>query len=161
MTAAHRFSLARTGLALTLALASTAYAACPTKPGRFVANGAEVTDTDTSLVWQRCSVGQTWSGSTCTGTASTMTHEAALTTARDSTGGWRLPNVKELASLADKGCSNPAIDSTAFPATPLTWYWSATPYAGDASGAWGVFFGNVYGYNRNGTYAVRLVRASQ
>lgn len=31
---------------------------------------------------------------------------------------WRLPNVKELPGIADKSFSNPAIDSTVFPAIP-------------------------------------------
>jgi len=46
-------------------------------------------------------LGQTWAnaGSSCTGTASTYTHEQAPAYAKTQTG-WRLPNVKELASLA-------------------------------------------------------------
>ena len=30
-------------------------------------NGAEVKDTQTGLVWQRCMLGQTWEGSACSG----------------------------------------------------------------------------------------------
>jgi Protein of unknown function (DUF1566) len=145
----------------------TCFAACPSSPGRYTANGAEVTDTRTGLVWARCSAGQTWSGSACTGTASSYTHEGALSYAKaqaSTTGvAWRLPSVKELASIADKGCQNPAIDSAAFPSTPSTWYWSSSPYVGDAGYAWSVSFGNGYvgnGY-RYGNGAVRLVRASQ
>ena len=83
--------------------------------------GDEVTDTQTGLTWRRCSEGQVWSGSTCTGAAATYTHEQALAraTAQAGTSGWRLPNVKELASLADKTRRNPAIDTTAFPATTI------------------------------------------
>jgi Protein of unknown function (DUF1566) len=81
----------------------------------------------------------------------------------DSATGWRLPNVKELASLADKGCQSPAIDSTAFPSTPSSWYWSSSPYVGYSGNAWNVGFGGglVSGYNRYGSSQVRLVRASQ
>jgi Protein of unknown function (DUF1566) len=130
----------------------------------YSAAGDEVTDTQTGLVWRRCSEGQAWSGGTCTGSAATYTHEQALAraTAQMGTAGWRLPNVKELASLADKTRTDPAINTTAFPATPSNWYWSSTPYAGDASRAWFVSFynGNVgYDHVRYHYYHhVRLVR---
>jgi len=150
-----------------LSAAVAAQVACPTTAGRFVPNGAEVADSQTGLVWQRCSAGQSWSGSTCTGTAATYTHEAALTYAQtqntaNSTTGWRLPNVKELSSIADKGCQSPAIDGTAFPNTNAV-YWSSSPYVGVASYAWYVVFNDGYVYYslRGYTYAVRLVRASQ
>jgi hypothetical protein len=127
-------------------------------------DGTEVTDRKTGLVWQRCSAGQSWSATTtCTGTAATYTHEAALSFAKTQTG-WRLPNVKELSSITDKTRSNPAIDVTAFPATPSYVYWTSTPFAGDALSAWCVNFylGNVNYCHRNGlssyAYHVRLVR---
>ncbi|MDO4724850.1 MAG: DUF1566 domain-containing protein [Comamonadaceae bacterium] len=157
-------------VALTLALgaaAMPALAACPSSaPGRFVptgANNAEVRDTETGLIWARCSVGQSWDGSACTGAASAMTHEAALAHAKGQAG-WRLPNVKELSSLVDRGCSAPAIDATVFPNTPGNWYWTSTPYAGNPAGAWSVNFsvGNAYNLHRGvDDGAVRLVRASQ
>ncbi len=153
------------------ATAISAHAACPSWPteDRFTISGEEVTDKRTGLVWKRCSEGQTLSGSSCTGSAATYTHEQALARAKsantaDSATGWRLPNVKELASLADKGCQNPAIDSTAFPGRPSNWYWSSSPYVGSSSYAWNVDFGygSVYGYDRSDGYLrVRLVRASQ
>jgi hypothetical protein len=150
-------------------VASQAQAACPTTAGRFVANAAEVADSQTGLIWQRCSAGQSWSGSTCTGSVGGYTHEQALAYAKtqnttDSATGWRLPNVKELSSLADKGCQDPAIDSTAFPATPSSWYWASSPDVGNSFYAWYVYFGNGYAgspSNRNYNGAVRLVRASQ
>lgn len=146
-----------------LALAWGAQAACPTTPGRFVANGAEVTDSQTGLVWARCSVGQSWSGSACTDTGGFLSYslEQALALSQ-AVAGWRLPNVKELTSIADKGCRNPAIDSTAFPNTANTWYWASSPYVGSASLAWNVNFNTgavsqgYFGY----TMMVRLVRSS-
>lgn len=124
--------------------------------------GDEVTDTQTGLIWRRCSEGQAWSGSTCTGTVATYTHEQALAraTAQAGTAGWRLPNVKELASITDKTRAFPAIDTTAFPSTPSSWYWTSTPFVGDARYVWGVGFINGYvdGNGRNGYYHVRLVR---
>lgn len=124
-------------------------------------DGAEVTDSKTGLIWQRCSAGQAWSAGTvtCTGTAATYTHEAALSYAKSQTG-WRLLNVKELSSITDKSRNNPAIDVTAFPATPSNWFWTSTPYAGDASDAWVVGFdgGVVSGGYRGNALRVRLVR---
>lgn len=72
--------------------------------------------------------------------------------------------MKELTSLADKGCQSPAIDSTAFPATPSNWFWSSSPYVGNSYSAWSVNFNNGYvnySLRLNGSYHVRLVRASQ
>jgi hypothetical protein len=153
------------GAAYSLLVVTSTLAACPSWPtaSRFQmsADGTQVTDNRTGLIWARCSVGQSWSGSTCSGTASTMTHEAALSTAKGQTG-WRLPNVMELSSLADRGCQSPAIDGIAFPNTQITYYWSTSPYVRDSNYAWSVHFeaGLVYNYNRSEVYAVRLVRAS-
>jgi hypothetical protein len=148
---------------LLLPVALGAFAA----PFTVSADGQEVTDTKTGLIWRRCAEGMTASGGTCTGTASAFTHEAALTrasTQATSTGvAWRLPNVKELSSIADKSRSNPAIDTVAFPATPANWFWSSSPYVGYADYAWVVYFsvGYVGDYGRSDTYYVRLVRAGQ
>lgn len=130
------------------------------------ADGSEVKDTATGLIWRRCSEGQTWSGSTCTGTAATYTHENALlrakTEATSSGKAWRVPNVKELSSITQLGVSvNPSIDTAAFPATPSSYFWSSSPYVGYSYGAWFVFFGYGYVYSgdyRNGSVYVRLVR---
>lgn len=160
----------KTLIASLLALQSmVALAACPSTPGRFVANGAEVTDTRTGLIWQRCSAGQSWRGSTCKGRVGIYTPEQALAYAKtqnttDSVTGWRLPNVKELSSLADRGCQEPAIDSTVFPATTSDYlYETSSPFvshSGTAWGIWGVGFGGgTVGATSDG--AVRLVRSSQ
>jgi Protein of unknown function (DUF1566) len=131
------------------------------------ADGQAVTDAKTGLIWRRCAEGMTASGGTCTGTASTFTHEAALTrasTQATATGmAWRLSNVKELSSIADKSRINPAIDTVAFPATPASLFWSSSPYVGNASYAWYVYFydGYVYGDVRVSSGYVRLVRAGQ
>lgn len=135
-------------------------AACPSITGRFIANGTDVTDNRTGLIWARCSVGQSWNGSICSGTAITYTHEQALSYVK-SQSGWRLPNVKEISSLTDKGCSNPAIDSTLFSNTMPNRYWSSSPYTvNDSSLSWSVYFfdGGVNISNRNLYQYVRLVR---
>ena len=131
------------------------------------ADGQEVTDSATGLIWRRCAEGMVISLGACTGTASTFSHELALTRARTeaiATGiAWRLPNVKELSSIVDISLSNPAIDATAFPATPADAFWSASPNVGIPSCAWIVYFINGgVGYNsRTSSSKVRLVRAGQ
>lgn len=40
--------------------------------------GAQVRDLYTQLIWQRCSVGQQWNGSTCTGQVQTLSWVDAL-----------------------------------------------------------------------------------
>ena len=165
----------KTLIASLLALQSmVALAACPSTPGRFVANGAEVTDTRTGLIWQRCSAGQSWRGSTCKGRVGKYTPEQALAYAKtqnttDSVTGWRLPNVKELSSLADRGCQKPAIDSTVFPPATMSdyWYETSSPFvnhSGTAWEAWGVdFYAGRVGAAPSAPSggAVRLVRSSQ
>jgi Protein of unknown function (DUF1566) len=127
-------------------------------------DGTEVEDIVTGLTWRRCAEGMTWTGSTCTGTASTFTHEQALMAAKNQTG-WRLPNIKELSSTFDETQFAPAIDATVFPVTPSKRFWSSTPYvglSGDVVGAstWVVDFydGFVGTYSRDTPYYIRLVR---
>lgn len=134
------------------------------QPFSISADGNEVTDLKTGLIWRRCAEGKSWDGSACAGTAGIFTHEAALqraaAQASSNSVAWRLPNVKELASIADLGRSNPAIDPTAFPDTWANGYWSASPRVNDATEAWYIHFS--YGYAqydlRSRGYQVRLVR---
>ena len=93
------------------------------------ADGSEVSDSKTGLIWRRCSEGQTWSAGNCTGPAATYSHEQALAQAKTQIG-WRLPNVKELSSIADRTRSNPTIDVITFPTTLSDKYWTSTPFAG-------------------------------
>lgn len=157
-------------LLILLVTAQITQAACPSfaTNQRFTFNEAEVTDTLTSLIWKRCAEGQSWSGGSCSGSAAAYTHEQALALAKqananDSPNGWRLPNVKELSSLADKGCQNPAIDSTAFPNTRNDRFWSSSPSSASISLVWVVNFnsGFVDTRARHFTHHVRLVRVNQ
>lgn len=126
-----------------------------------------VTDQASGLQWKRCAEGQTWSGSTCTGSATGHTWQQALQLADAASDAghsdWRLPNIKELSSIVERACHSPAIDQAVFPATPTSYFWSASPYAGSSDRAWLVFFNHgVDGsyYKANG-YHVRLVRGGQ
>jgi hypothetical protein len=132
-------------------------------------NGSEVKDLKTGLVWQRCSLGQTWDGTTCAGEASSYTWQQALQAAQTAGNGWTLPNINELLSLANRSCYLPAINDTFFPNTPFDSshnygrVWSSSPVAYYGDYAWDVYFGHGYGgldYKRYALF-VRLVRASQ
>lgn len=104
-------------------------------------------DTTTDLVWRRCAEGQTWDGSTCSGEAVKYTWQQALQLAQQASNddllGWRLPNVKELATLTERDCVRPAINSSLFPATPPDDFWTSTPSADDPDRSWVVAFFNA------------------
>ncbi|WP_019675489.1 DUF1566 domain-containing protein [Arsukibacterium perlucidum] len=170
--------------ALTLLL-SSCHSATQSKqftPVPYFDNGdGTVTDIQTNLTWQRCSVGQLWTEETCIGEPTFFTWDDAMQQAKD---GWRLPTVDELDTLVL--CSNgqrtpsvrpngkfaretngkcpgsnplPTINRWAFPNTPTIWYWSSSSYAEDSGVAWVVGFGNgnVYNNSKFNDYHVRLV----
>ena len=138
-------------------------------------------DTETGLMWKRCSEGQSWDtvSETCAGIPKPFSWQGALQRAQDVNqgiagnggenlgyGDWRLPNRNELASLVEHQCNTPAINDTRFPGSVAAPYWSSSPYAGDALRAWYVDF--LDGVVRDGlktdtsiSYYVRLVRGGQ
>ncbi len=124
-----------------------------------------VTHKRTGLVWQRCAVGQTWTGSSCSGSADTYTYDEAITLTDNFAGhsDWRVPNANELASLVKYDAVSSAINQDQFPNTPVDAFWSSSPYVGSADVALYVNFnyGAVYGNYRYLSLPVRLVRASQ
>ncbi|MFA7241626.1 MAG: DUF1566 domain-containing protein [Sulfuricellaceae bacterium] len=124
-----------------------------------------VTHAPTQLTWKRCAEGQAWSSGACTGAATVMTwtQAAALTGAFAGKSDWRLPTVSELRSLVDFTRDSLAINSTIFPNTPTSNFWSASGYAGDSDSAWYVnfYFGNDYSGNKANYLYVRLVRGGQ
>lgn len=132
------------------------------------ADGQEVHDARTGLVWRRCAEGASWTGSTCAGTAVLLDWSAAAKRASEQAASartaWRLPDVKELASIIDDGKAGPAIDPALFPATPAVRFWTSTPSAGDAAHLWTVQFGQGHvgnhGY-RGDKHALRLVRSTR
>lgn len=134
-------------------------------------DGSEIKDVETGLIWQRCSIGQSWNGTSCIGEAKTYGRFAALKIAYELGNGYRLPNIKELQSLVEEACYSPSINTTAFPNVPkrvFTWvdskpihsfYISSSPYSG--STWWHVDFyqGGVHVVS-DGNYYVRAVRTS-
>lgn len=106
---------------------------------RFKDNGdGTLTDTQSKLTWMRCSLGQVWTGATCTGTPALFSWQSAQDAASklDREGGyakradWRVPQIPELAMIAERQCSNPRINLTLFPATPAVYFWTATTRRG-------------------------------
>ncbi|MCF7987014.1 MAG: DUF1566 domain-containing protein, partial [Methylovulum sp.] len=84
----------------------------------FTDNGdGTVTHQKTGLTWMRCSLGQTWTGTTCRGTANTYTYNAALKLNRNFAGysDWRLPNIAELQTIVERNNYSPAINTELFP----------------------------------------------
>lgn len=111
-----------------------------------------VSDNATVLMWQQDEPGY-------------MTWETALSYCEGlNLGGysdWRLPNIKELASLTDDMRYNPSIDTTFFPNAYVSGYLTSTTGAGSPLYAWYVYFGNGsfdYNINKNSSFYVRCVR---
>ncbi len=128
-------------------------------------NGYTVTDTKTQLTWKRCSEGQYWNGSTCSNTSDNYTWEQALQYADSHSfsgySDWRLPNVKELASLMEEACYEPSINSYIFPGVPVgRVYWSSSPNANEDNGAWYFHFDDnlELNYSKSSLNTLRLVR---
>ncbi|MCP4233986.1 MAG: DUF1566 domain-containing protein, partial [Aestuariibacter sp.] len=76
---------------------------------------------------------------------------------------WRVPSREELRSIVSYDRTVHAIDTSFFPNTKDSLYWSSSARAGDSSGAWGVYFDDGGNYNdtRGDGGHVRLVRAGQ
>jgi hypothetical protein len=139
---------------------------------RFEDNGdGTVTDTQSKLMWMRCATGQTWARGTCAGSAAQLTWQAAREAAqavnkegRFSYGDWRVPQVTELASIAERQCKNPRINLAIFPDTPAEPFWTASTRKGAGSEG----FAFVLGFGADGVryegkeekHVVRLVRTA-
>ncbi|MDP5137334.1 DUF1566 domain-containing protein [Rheinheimera baltica] len=146
---------------------------------QIIGDGSVVRDVVTWLEWQRCSVGQSWTGSGCSGEASRHTLAEALQLGAE--GGFTLPNRQQLRSLVycsntgrydsngdDFDCgawnsyTSPTINTVVFSDSPGTSFWSAPP----AERSWhreGVDFsyGYVFSSHESNRDGVRLVRAGQ
>jgi hypothetical protein len=112
------------------------------KVADFHENGdGTVTDLETKLMWMRCSSGQQWLGQRCIGIADAHgwleTKQYADKVNRDGEAffnDWRVPSLRELATITDRGCVNPRTNLSVFPDTPAAPFWSSTPRPGESSG---------------------------
>ena len=111
-----------------------------------------VVDLNTGLIWQQTipTTKYEWSnaGSYCSG----LTYAGY--------DDWRLPTPKELLSIVNNSRYNPAIDTTYFPNTPNSYFWSSSTYVYATSNAWHVGFdyGGMDYYYKTEDYYVRCVR---
>jgi len=116
-----------------------------------------VTDQTTGLTWRRCAEGMIYAGGRCSSVSTYNTYSwplALAVPAQPGNAGWRVPNVKELESLIDRGCANPAISGGRFPDQPAVDFWSSTP-------GWAVSFNDgsvLSGQAFSAAKAVRLVK---
>ena len=149
-------------------------------PMSFTDNGdGTVTDNNTGLVWQKCSMGQN-NDASCSGSATSYNwyeasgsynanYNANSTNVCGSLtlpgGGWRLPSDRELMEIVDYSIPwpGPTIAQGTFPGTVSSVYWSSTTVASNPGGAWHVDFYDGYVglyYKYDSTY-VRCVRGGQ
>ncbi|WP_158608401.1 DUF1566 domain-containing protein [Stagnimonas aquatica] len=174
----HRTLLTALLLGLGLSAGAQAQQVCnaslaatrPDSQYRISADGSEVTDLTTGLIWKRCVEGQNWDADNqqCSGTPTAMAWPAALVHVSAQTGGWRLPNLNEALSLLEAGCKTPAHNVSVFPspttASQLYHLSTSTPHADSDGDRWVIDF--QAGVDRQSTKRVatsllRLVREPQ
>ena len=121
----------------------------------------------TGLIWQRCALGQSWTGTTCSGSAQLYNWQAALQAAdahvQDDASDWRVPNRNELNALVEDRCFGPALNEFVFPEAPGGETWTSSPVTGQQGRAWSVNFegGAVQPAVASDPRTVRLVRKPQ
>lgn len=117
--------------------------------------GGTVTDNLSGLLWQQedDSVVRSWEAA--------ISYCEGLSLAGQTD--WRLPNVKELASLTDESRFNPVIDLEVFPGAKASQYWSSTAEDHSAECAWQVHFdgGDVNTNLKSCIVYTRCVRGGQ
>jgi len=87
--------------------------------GTLVDNGdGTISDQGTHLMWQKQD-----DGTTRTWTAAITYCEGQILAGHTD---WRLPTIKELKSIADMTKYDPSINTTYFPGTQSSYYWSST-----------------------------------
>jgi hypothetical protein len=114
-------------IAVTLSLSLLDGDSAPAAPAsRYVLSAGTVRDTKTGLVWQLSAApAQDWTHGRDACAALTLTDSF-----------WRLPTIKELATLIDPA-GPPHIDQTAFgPSSPAAGLWSASAVLGSAGYYW-------------------------
>ncbi len=110
-------------------------ASTPTARFEFTPDDLIVMDKKTGLTWARCQWGHDWNPGTSScvkNSSDTVTWKQALIAVKDANTeyygktGWRLPNIKELSSIVEYKCFEPAINNEVFPGTRSGSFWSNT-----------------------------------
>jgi Protein of unknown function (DUF1566) len=139
---------------------------------RFQDNGdGTVTDVASKLMWMRCASGQQWVGNRCSGNAEAFNWVDAQRRADQIShegtaffNDWRLPTLRDLATITDRACKNPRTNLSVFPGTPAAPFWSSTPRPGEKAEdrALALSFGadGVVLARKDERFHVRLVRAA-
>lgn len=128
-------------------------------------------DTVTGLMWAKCVVGQTWDTTSqmCLGEPLRLTWQQALQQAEtfrvNNNTDWRLPNIKELASIVEHKCVSPSINISMFAGSPVGGFWTSTPNtSADLSmEAWSIAFdnGRIDSSDKFSDFYVRMVRYAE
>ena len=97
--------------------------------GRFEITGNGIArDTGFGIDWFRCSVGQRFLRDKCVGEPLYTHWESGVSTVSEmnekAAEHWRLPTLKELASLRIEGCGNPSVNLNVFPGILVENYWA-------------------------------------
>lgn len=128
----------------------------------FLQEGHEIKDKVTGLIWKRCPEGRSWTGSQCAGTALRYDWSSAIALADDT---WRLPNIKELESIAEVACYTPSLNKSVFNGTPHSIgsrLWSASPNLHNEQRMTAWYFhpdsGSISFHEISNTEFVRMVR---
>ncbi|MEI6806954.1 MAG: DUF1566 domain-containing protein, partial [Myxococcaceae bacterium] len=128
----------------TPAIVNQGYVRCvrscyPVPASRYTTTPDTAVDTITGLIWQRVCTGGTMNQTAA------IAHCGALSLPSFSSG-WRLPKVKELATLVDYSVpyNNLMMDAMVFAGEPANAFWSSSSVTGSPAYAW--FVGFSYGY---------------
>ncbi len=133
-----------------------------------------VVDTRNKLMWKRCPEGFNYSNNSCTSaTINSYSWANALKVPVDTNingypagsvnyKNWRMPNIKELQSIVEERCYNPAINFSIFPFSSVSKVWSNSPsdILGENKKTWYIDFlyGEMLERLRGESLGVRLVR---
>ena len=133
-----------------------------TPDSKFTDNGnGTVTDLNTGLMWKKNHESEPYSWSQALQRVQNVNSGGGFAGYTD----WRVPNLKELKSIIEEKCYDPAINLNIFPGTPSNNFWSSSSVAHIGQNAWYFDFKN--GFNRYDhekeyyRHYVRLVRGGQ
>lgn len=162
-------------LLIIVPLSHTLWAVCDSNNARYntsidtTAHGI-VLDKNTGLMWKRCPQGATFSLETnrCSSSGTHFNWRSALESATQSNelsfanyNDWRVPNIKELRSIAHYSCTDSVFDTTIFPTIADTSaFWSSSINVNSPTQSWQLVSQNGKDLvaNRHSNAKVLLVR---